>query len=996
MTKNEEVLALRRYISGLPVQISDGMRRDFDDFITIVDCFFEMRSAAELRFKTAHNLAKDKDKALPLGWEKVRGVLVGDSNVPPMRMARKIAEKCFNSLNAIYRDPKKVLRRTREQLRLDKVQDVDSACLIHLSRRPGRTLAERSMPSQKILAIARRENFDLLENRVVKTFAQLCQISIRRYIDIFSEKYGKFPEGKKVLESARKFEALCRKILIDANFEHVREIREEIPPPNYVLAQNTNYSQIYRFFVELISQNKLIENLWQNRGETEKLFNRIKDRQEEWVSICEKTCYAHFYSELWLNPQSVKSKELVESPEYDLMPFQYLGCSNSYLTTEEERFSVHDKTLILNVKDLPWSKLVKSRTHPNAKFYLHDKNLLRHEERECAVETIDIVIASGTLNPPRSQYVRDYFEQLKAKIEARWGNIESWVLIVPDNWSAELLEKLISSCPLLRENVTLLWNSVACAHFLLEKEKLQNGDKRIINGMQIDVCKNDNGVLVPWRHRNPTQVATLTPITKQDLLSGAERFVNLRNRGQIPYYDFLEPMYIVVQTEAEEIELRTIIERKEKWPGGKIYRPKDFVHAGRAGVGFTCLNFNLLWAGEDNERRLRDMPLRNLTTEKFEEPLKEDVNILMDACLIPGQGLAQLIASCQTAKYYLNYEKLKEGSDTCNSLEERMSRSFPPKAPFVFSSPALFQAILRDPSKKAILDKILTLKIPRSSDLFAQARYLFSVDGIWPKGISSLERLRRVNVFGNAKNVPKEILNVQGNLKAQIPDDQYDFTTIFQNLSKLYCRRGMRNEEEAKIAHLIAWTYQADNPSFSKVKADVLSRFCAYVRGNGRRLAPQYYTLLANMCNTKPEVTECLNAICHALLNPIDGFNQRDEIRLLYNLLMFNPDAFSWVDWRIEEVTNLWGKLVEKTGTMTRDCAEPLKALLYLLRYRTQNKVFLHEDGGSWQRRMRQYSIGCLNNIKRRYENRTKTFAYADCVLNYLNGNGTIDGIPQG
>lgn len=1004
-------LEFRRYLSGAPVKVSSEQRREFENFISVIDSFFALRAVAENRFREERHLAIDKGKSLPLDWGKISEILGVEGTLPPMRLIRKIAEECTHAMSAICKEPKKVLRRTREQVRLDKVQDIDASCLIQLSRRPGRTLAERSAPTQKILAISRRENFDLLENRVVKTFARLSLLASHRYLAEFEAKYGKYEDGRRILDSVRKLEAVCRKILADSCFKHVREVPGELPTPNYVLSQNTNYSKIYRFFVELVKQHILIESLWQNRESIKNLFNTINERQNEWRKVREPTKYARFYSELWLNPQSVKSRELVESPELDLMPNRIR--QEKYSNSENERFLISTKNLVLNMEHLPWSVLVQSRIHKNAKPYLHDENLLRYEE--CA-KKVNLTNVQALVNVQDSKHLKDYFEQLIAKVHTTGQKVENLVLIVSDSWKGEFLEKIITSCPFSRNRVTLLWNSIASAHFLLKSNLLNRQSKVGKNDISIVVTKNDQGTLVPWRQRKTISAATSMPIIEnEDLLVGAEQAMLLLSRGEIPYYDFLEPMYLVVQTEREEIELKTIIRKKEKYPGGKIYKEKG-IGAGKAGVGFSCLSFNLLWSGEEDIDILKSKPLKLLETDPFKQPLENASEILIDARITPGQGLAQLTAICEDEEYLLDYEKMKLSGNTCVLLEKNMCRSFPPIAPYVLSDPNLWRNILNDSSRKAYLTQLPSpWNTTQGNDLFAQASYLFparpvnnngfrALSAVIPENLSNLERFRRTNVFGNAPSVPKAINDIQGLaiLKATLPDENFDFPRFFKMLKDRYVRRkrgyGDRDSEVLNIVRLIAWTYQADSEIFKDVKNDILEMFISYTQGRGRvkgKPARQHYTLLANLCTQKKEVSECLRATYNVLLKPVDDAVQEDELRLLYNLLMFNPNAITWVKWRLEEAKALWEKLMEKSMTIsTARAGEALKALLYLLRYRIIDKEFLRKGGP--QDFFYCESKAQLLKIQERFSRETLPYKYTVCILNFLDGTGTINGIPQG
>jgi len=65
-------------------------------------------------------------------------------------------------LHDLERRIRRVLRRHRELTPVDRVQEMDRASMVWLSRQPDRSIAERAGASHRILATVRRENFDTL------------------------------------------------------------------------------------------------------------------------------------------------------------------------------------------------------------------------------------------------------------------------------------------------------------------------------------------------------------------------------------------------------------------------------------------------------------------------------------------------------------------------------------------------------------------------------------------------------------------------------------------------------------------------------------------------------------------------------------------------------------------------------------------------------------------------------------------------------------------
>lgn len=64
---------------------------------------------------------------------------------------------------------------------LSRVQEIDRKAMPWLIRQPGETIAERGGNRQRIQAVAREENFDTLENRVLLSYARLAGVIAREY-----------------------------------------------------------------------------------------------------------------------------------------------------------------------------------------------------------------------------------------------------------------------------------------------------------------------------------------------------------------------------------------------------------------------------------------------------------------------------------------------------------------------------------------------------------------------------------------------------------------------------------------------------------------------------------------------------------------------------------------------------------------------------------------------------------------------------------------------
>jgi len=75
-------------------------------------------------------------------------------------------EQLRHALDSVSRHPRHILQRYRAETPLNRIQELDSACIRDFARRPGITAAEKAGPRQRLLAVLRREQRDTLENRI--------------------------------------------------------------------------------------------------------------------------------------------------------------------------------------------------------------------------------------------------------------------------------------------------------------------------------------------------------------------------------------------------------------------------------------------------------------------------------------------------------------------------------------------------------------------------------------------------------------------------------------------------------------------------------------------------------------------------------------------------------------------------------------------------------------------------------------------------------------
>ena len=165
----------------------------------------------------------------------------------------------FAPLKRITDRPKRVLRRIHDQERIQKVQEVDTRCLIDLARRPGTLLVEKAGPKQRILAIKRQESIDILENKVAKHCCVLASLASKRYLREHEEKKYEVSLRKK---SVSKLLRSSHQLPLKNSFHGVSNLIEPCRQPNYTLMQNADYYKIWKAYVKLVRNEDLRQELW--------------------------------------------------------------------------------------------------------------------------------------------------------------------------------------------------------------------------------------------------------------------------------------------------------------------------------------------------------------------------------------------------------------------------------------------------------------------------------------------------------------------------------------------------------------------------------------------------------------------------------------------------------------------------------------------------------------------------------------------------------------
>lgn len=185
-----------------------------------------------------------------------------DEEDPKMAEIVRQARRMQPVLRDLEKRIRRVLRRHRELTPLDRVQEMDRASMVWLSRQPGTSIAERAGSSQRILATVRRENFDTLENRVLHAYARLAADVAREWVREHSR--AKASARYAQVEGFRKY---CRSLARRLAELGVAVAGAEVTA-NYVLMQDKSYREVFECWQRLLLRQRTEDDLWAWQAQT--------------------------------------------------------------------------------------------------------------------------------------------------------------------------------------------------------------------------------------------------------------------------------------------------------------------------------------------------------------------------------------------------------------------------------------------------------------------------------------------------------------------------------------------------------------------------------------------------------------------------------------------------------------------------------------------------------------------------------------------------------
>ncbi len=179
-----------------------------------------------------------------------------DENDAPLRLIVRIADECKPVLESVCQQPRHVLQRERVLERLDRVQQMDNACLRWFVRQPGRSILEKAGPRQEVLCVVRNETADTHENRVLRDFLERSLKAGRIYL----RENRKWARSYRVM-LVRRFTNRIKYWLKNTPIADVPRLTGP-PTANYVLQFDARYQKLWYWYQRLRRQQMYQNEAW--------------------------------------------------------------------------------------------------------------------------------------------------------------------------------------------------------------------------------------------------------------------------------------------------------------------------------------------------------------------------------------------------------------------------------------------------------------------------------------------------------------------------------------------------------------------------------------------------------------------------------------------------------------------------------------------------------------------------------------------------------------
>ena len=195
-------------------------------------------------------------------WGKVKDALLADRDVDEPRMALIVrhARDLHRLVGELGQHPRRVLTRNRRMQPVQRIQEMDSACLSWYVRQPGRTPLEKAGSRQALLAVVREETIDTPENRVLRDFLDRSSQAAEGYLGA-----NRNLSGSTRYREVSRYGRTCAALLRRPDLAAVRRL-VGVAKPNYVLTSDQRYHRIWKAYQALLRRQDDVDEAWSWQG----------------------------------------------------------------------------------------------------------------------------------------------------------------------------------------------------------------------------------------------------------------------------------------------------------------------------------------------------------------------------------------------------------------------------------------------------------------------------------------------------------------------------------------------------------------------------------------------------------------------------------------------------------------------------------------------------------------------------------------------------------
>jgi len=235
--------------------------RRVDSFIEWqIHCFRELANDESI----ISEMEEKSKKIVRRNWHSVHSVWVDvDKSQAIMALIVKLAQdkELLRILKSIALRPRHILLRYRENTPLHRIQELDSACIRDLARRPGRTVAEKAGPRQKLLAVRRHASVETMENRV---YSWVLYGMRGRAKDYVATNQHHLYAGSNRVRTVARCGRRCNEWASSEHFQTVGFDQLQHPvQPNYSLQMDKRYKHVYKTYRELLEEQYARDDAWE-------------------------------------------------------------------------------------------------------------------------------------------------------------------------------------------------------------------------------------------------------------------------------------------------------------------------------------------------------------------------------------------------------------------------------------------------------------------------------------------------------------------------------------------------------------------------------------------------------------------------------------------------------------------------------------------------------------------------------------------------------------